>query len=196
MQRSRRSSAALATGAVAVAAFLALAVAIPAVGQDPSASPTPAAAEKPGNGPKVDKAQKGPKVPEVAVSLTGRVGTRTDEDGDPVYTLTAGGTVYDLHVGPPWWWGEEHPLKSLVGTSVVITGERAEGSTDVDVFTADGKTVREAGRPPWAGGWKAVGEKHPGWSQWKADKLAEKTQGKAGGRPPWAGPKTPEGAGD
>ena len=103
-------------------------------------------------------------------------GTRTDADGDTVYTLTASGTVYDLHVGPPWWWGENHPLKALVGDTVTVTGERAEGSNDVDVFTADGKTLREPGKPPWAGGWKAVGEKHPGWAQWKVDKAAEKAQ--------------------
>ena len=76
------------------------------------------------------------------------MGTRTDADGDTVYTLTASGTVYDLHVGPPWWWGENHPLKALVGDTVTVTGERAEGSNDVDVFTADGKTLREPGKPP------------------------------------------------
>ena len=193
MQRTRRSSAALATGAVAVAAILALAVAIPAVGQDPTPTPAPAASEKPGKGPRADKA---PKVPAVPISVSGRVGTRTDADGDTVYTLTVGATVYDLHVGPPWWWGESHPLKDLVGKTAAVSGERAQGSTDVDVFTVDGKAVREAGRPPWAGGWKAVGERHPGWSQSKADRFAEKHQGKAVGRPPWAGPKTPEDAGD
>jgi hypothetical protein len=193
MQRTGRSSAALATGAVAVAAILALAVAIPAVGQDPTPTPAPAASEKPGKGPKAEKA---PKVPAVPISVSGRVGTRTDADGDTGYTLTVGATVYDLHVGPPWWWGENHPLEDLVGKTVAITGERAQGSTDVDVFTVDGEAVREAGRPPWAGGWKAVGERHPGWSQWKADRFAEKLQGKGVGRPSWAGPKAPEDAGD
>jgi hypothetical protein len=99
-------------------------------------------------------------------------------------------------VGPPWWWGDDHPLKGLVGKTVTVAGERADGAADVDVFIVDGKTLREAGRPPWAGGWKAVGERHPGWAQWKADKAAEKAQGKGIGRPPWAGPKTPETAGD
>ena len=79
---------------------------------------------------------------------------------------------------------------------MTITGERAEGSNDVDVFTAGGKTLREPGKPPWAGGWKTVGEKHPGWAQWKVDKAAEKAQAKGTGRPPWAGPKTPDDADD
>jgi hypothetical protein len=56
----------------------------------------------------------------------------------------------------------------------------------------DGKTIREPGRPPWAGGWKVVGEKHPGWSQEKADRQAAKDAAKAergAGRPSWAGPQ-------
>jgi hypothetical protein len=34
--------------------------------------------------------------------------------------------------------------------------------------------LREPGKPPWAGGWKVVGEKHPGWSQEKADRFKAK----------------------
>jgi hypothetical protein len=199
MQRVIRPSRVIVPGTLVVALVLALAVALPAAGQAPASSSAPAATEKAATSPKPgkpEKAEKRPEVPEVAVSLTGRVGTRTDADGDTVYTLTVGGTVYDLHVGPPWWWGEQHPLKGLVGDTVTITGERAEGSTDVDVFTADGKTVREAGKPPWAGGWKTVGQRHPGWAQWKVDKAAAKAQGKGDGRPSWAGPKTPEDEGD
>ena len=202
MQRVVRPSRLIVTGALVVAAALAVAVALPAVGQDPTGSPAPAATQKPAKSPnpgqvkKAERAKQAAKVPAVAVTLTGTVGTRTDADGDTVYTLTASGTVYDLHVGPPWWWGENHPLKALVGDTVTVTGERAEGSNDVDVFTADGKTLREPGKPPWAGGWKVVGEKHPGWAQWKVDKAAEKAQGKGTGRPPWAGPKTPDDADD
>jgi len=193
MRRTMRSSAALATGAVGVALVLALAVAIPAAGQDPSPSGASDATAKPGVGPKANRAERPTEVP---VSLAGRVGTRSGEDGGTGYTLTVGSTVYDLHVGPPWWWGEDHPLEAYAGRTVTITGERAEGSTAVDVFTVDGTTVREAGRPPWAGGWKAVGPRHPGWSQWKADKAAARGAGKAAGPPPWAGPRTPEDAGD
>jgi hypothetical protein len=202
MPRSARSSRAFASGALVVASVLALAIAVPAVGQDPTGSPAPVATKAPARSPnpgqlkQQERAAKGARIPQVPVTLTGKVGTRTDTDGALVYTLTVGGTTYDLHAGPPWWWGDGDPLKGLVGSTVTITGERAEGSTTVDVFTAGGKTLREPGRPPWAGGWKAVGERHPGWAQWKADKAAEKTQGKAIGRPSWAGPKTPEDDGD
>jgi hypothetical protein len=203
--RRRRLSLALGGGALVLACVLAAATAIPVAGQDPSPAPTPSAkpgngppSQKPGSGPRTDKARQ-PKVAELAVTLTGKVGTRTDTDGATVYTLTVGATVYDLHVGPPWWWGENHPLKGLVGKTVTITGERAEGSAAVDVFTVDGKTLREPGKPPWAGGWKVVGPKHPGWAQWKADKAAARDAWKAqgrGGPPPWAGPKASPEPGD
>ena len=160
MLRVVRSPRLIVTGALVVASALVFALALPAVGQDPTGSPAPAASPQPAKSPnpgqakKAERARQAAKVPAVAVTLTGTVGTRTDADGDTVYTLTASGTVYDLHVGPPWWWGENHPLKALAGDTVTVTGERAEGSKDVDVFTADGKTLREAGKPPWAGGWK------------------------------------------
>ncbi len=57
---------------------------------------------------------------------------------------------------------------------MTITGEQAAGSTEVDVLTVDGKALREPGKPPWAGGWKVVGERHPGWSQEKADRFKAK----------------------
>jgi hypothetical protein len=199
MQRGVRPSRVLATGAGVGASVMALAVVLPAAGQDPTASSAPAATEQPAKSPKPGKPEKAAKELkgiEVAVSLTGRVGTRTDTDGDTVYTLTVGSIVYDLDVGPRWWWGEKDPLKGLIGDTTTITGERSEGSTDVDVFTAGGTTLREAGKPPWAGGWKVVGERHPGWAQWKVDKAAVKVEGKGHGRPDWAGPKTPEAEGD
>ena len=181
----------LAAGALAVAA-----IAVPVLGG--AAPPAPASApitaaesEKPGKGPKAEKPGKGPKadkVPEAPVTRTGRVGTRTDEDGDTVYTLTVGSTVFDLEAGPAWWWGASHPLAAFVGDSVTVEGDQAEGSTSIDVRTVDGTVVREPGRPPWAGGWKAVGERHPGWSQEKADRDAEKGD-RGTGRPSWAGPK-------
>jgi hypothetical protein len=190
--RSRLLATALAAGALAVAV-----VAVPVLGQATSPAAEPGAAvaappsEKPGKGPKAGKE----KVASLPVTLTGTVGTRTDADGKVVYTLAAGGTTYDLQAGPPWFWGDAHPLESLVGSSVTITGEQAEGTTTVDVLTADGKTIREPGRPAWAGGWKAVGKAHPGWAQWKADKAAARDAAKGDrtqGRPSWAGPKTPE----
>jgi hypothetical protein len=177
-----------------------VAIAVPVLGQAGAAVPADPAApaaesEKPGNGPPAEKPGKGPKadkVPEAAVTRTGLLGTRTGEGGQTVYTLTVGSTVYDLHAGPPWWWGDSHPLKAHVGDTVTIQGDQADGTKDIDVRSVDGTVVREPGRPPWAGGWKAVGEKHPGWSQEKADRQAAKDAAKAErgtGRPSWAGPK-------
>jgi hypothetical protein len=50
---------------------------------------------------------------------------------------------------------------------VTVHGWQREGTTDVSVDTVDGVALRAAGRPPWAGGPKAVGERHPGWKAWK-----------------------------
>jgi hypothetical protein len=43
----------------------------------------------------------------------------------------------------------------------------------------DGTRLREPGKPPWAGGWKVVGERHPGWSEEKAARFAERQAAKA-----------------
>lgn len=117
-----------------------------------------------GRGPKADKA------PKVEVSVTGTVESTTDADGRTTYTLDAGGTTWTLHAGPSWFF-DEHPLARFVGDDVTITGEHAEGSTDLDVLTVDGTTLREAGKPPWAGGWKRVGQRHPGWSAEKHERF-------------------------
>jgi hypothetical protein len=185
--------------AVAAALVAVAAIAVPvlggAVAPAPAADPIAAAeSEKPGNGPPEEKPGKGPKaakVPSSPVTLTGLVGTRQD-DGRTVYTLTVGSTVYDLSAGPPWWWGDSNPLAAHVGDVVTIAGEQPEGKNEVDVQSVDGTAIREPGRPPWAGGPKAVGEKHPGWSSWKAAKDAAKDAagpGRGNGPPPWAGPK-------
>jgi hypothetical protein len=127
-----------------------------------------------GNGQKPDK---GPKTPEHPVTLTGVVGQSAD-GGD--YTLTVGSTVYVLSAGPTWWWGDSSPLAGAVGKNVTIDGEQAEGSDEVDVLAIDGTAIRAAGKPPWAGGWKVVGEQHPGWAQWKVDKLSDRGHGRDG----------------
>ena len=93
-----------------------------------------------------------------------------------------------LEAGPPWWWGEDNPLAPFVGETVTVEGEQAEGSDSVDVHAVNGTAIREAGRPPWAGGPKVVGEAHPGWKAWKVER-----EPGTHGRPPWAGPKEPEG---
>jgi hypothetical protein len=130
------------------------------------------------NGAKPDKAakkDKGPEAPEHPVTLTGIVG---HPPGGDDFTLVVGITVYQLSAGPHWWWGDASPLATLVGKTVTIDGEQEEGSNEVDVLAINGKAIRAPGRPPWAGGWKVVGSKHPGWAQWKVDKLAGKSHGR------------------
>jgi hypothetical protein len=39
----------------------------------------------------------------------------------------------------------------------------------LSVDTVDGKAIRAAGKPPWAGGPWVVGSSHPGWKDWMAD---------------------------
>ena len=114
------------------------------------------------------------KVAKAPITISGTIEVATDEDGNKSYTLTDGGTTYTLSAGPPWFFGNNHPLKPFVGQSVTVAGEIAEGSTDVEVLTVDGAAIREPGKPPWAGGWKVVGERHPGWSQEKADRFEAK----------------------
>jgi hypothetical protein len=151
---------------------------------DETADPAAPAAKpdqgKPDKGPK----EKKDKAPELSVTLKGTVSSGTDEDGAPTYELASGGKTYQLEAGPPWFYGDNHPLKPFVGKSVTISGETAEGSTEVDVLTVNGTVIREPGKPPWAGGWKRVGERHPGWSEEKAARWAEraaKQQQKFGG---------------
>ena len=129
------------------------------------------------NGAKPDKAakpDKGPEAPEHPVTLTGIVG---HPSGENEFTLVVGIKVYQLSAGPPWWWGDANPLAAVVGKIVKIDGEQEQGSDEVDVLAINGKAIREPGRPPWAGGWKVVGPKHPGWAQWKVDKQAGKSHG-------------------
>jgi hypothetical protein len=114
------------------------------------------------------------KVPSTPITISGTVETSTNAEGDTTYTLRDGGTTYELGAGPKWFFGDSYPLDQYVGQNVTIEGEIAEGSTEVDVHSVDGVALREAGKPPWAGGWKRVGEAHPGWSQEKADRFAEK----------------------
>ena len=113
------------------------------------------------------------KTPSTPISISGTVQKGTDADGDAVYTLTDGGTTYTLEAGPKWFF-ETYPLEPFVGDEVTVDGELEEGSTVVDVHSIGGTVIREAGKPPWAGGWKVVGERHPGWSQEKADRFEAK----------------------
>jgi hypothetical protein len=160
-------------------------VALPALAADPSGSPTsPAASEPAGSkepkeskepeAPKAPKTPKADKAPEVEVTVTGTVATRTNTDGATEYTLTVGGTTHVLDAGPSWFFKDAHPLKPFVGKRVTIVGGQRVGDTELDVETVDGTRLREPGKPPWAGGWKRVGEGHPGWTQEKWDRWQSK----------------------
>ena len=133
--------------------------------------PVLAASPSPSGGPgKADKA----KVDKTPVSLSGTIAATGGAGGAATYTLQSGGTTYTLEAGPSWFLGDKHPLKPFVGRSVTITGEAAANSTTVDVKAVNGTALRGDGKPPWAGGWKRVGQAHPGWSQEKADRLDSK----------------------
>jgi hypothetical protein len=120
---------------------------------------------------KPDKAAHAAKAP---ITISGTVQLATDANGHETYSLKDGGKTYTLEAGPPWFFGDKYPLKKFVGKNVTIVGELAQGSTEVEVSTVDGKALREPGRPPWAGGWRVVGSAHPGWSQDKADRMKAK----------------------
>jgi len=56
---------------------------------------------------------------------TGTVEAVTHADGDGEYQLTDANGTIELSVGPPWFWGEAHPLDG-VGGEVTVTGELDE----------------------------------------------------------------------
>jgi hypothetical protein len=147
--------------ALLVVAIVALAVvlAIPVLAAKPSTPP----------GQAKDKPAKAP------ITLQGTIEKGTDADGAATYTLADGGTTYTLEAGPHWFFDEgAYPLETYVGDDVTVEGEVAAGSTEVEVISVNGTALREAGKPPWAGGWRRVGERHPGWSQEKADRMKAK----------------------
>ncbi|CAN5569020.1 hypothetical protein BH20CHL7_BH20CHL7_11980 [soil metagenome] len=159
---------------VAGLAVLVAALALPALAADPTDQPGPPAGV-PGQGrAEAARGPKAAKVPKEPITLRGTVAAVTDADGRTRYTMTVDGKTYDLDAGPSWFHGDAHPLKGSVNKTVTVTGESAAGSTEVDVLAVDGTALREPGRPPWAGGWKRVGEGHPGWSQEKADRFKAK----------------------
>jgi hypothetical protein len=129
-----------------------------------------------GNGKETAPGQQKEKTPKTPITLNGTIErSAADANGKSEYTLVDGGTTYTLDAGPRWFFDAgSYPLDSYVGKNVKVEGEIAQGSTEVGVIAIDGQVLREAGKPPWAGGWKAVGEKHPGWSQEKADRFKAK----------------------
>ena len=85
------------------AMVVALAIAIPAFGADPSPSAGPPGQSKPdksANPNKPDKAAKAAKGPEAAVTVTGTVTKGTDDKGRPTYSVTANGKTWELSA---WW---------------------------------------------------------------------------------------------
>jgi hypothetical protein len=118
--------------------------------------------------------EKAARAPEAEVTLSGLLGSQTTAGGETQYTLTVGGNVLTLDAGPAWFYKDKHPLAPFVGRNVTVVGEQAQGGATVDVRSVDGTTIRAAGKPPWAGGWKQVGQDHPGWSQEKWDKYQSK----------------------
>ena len=157
---NRRMRLGLLAGAILVA------VAIPVLAASPQPSGPPGQAGKPDKGP------------ETAVSVTGTVRTATDSDGRATYTMTADGKTWTISAGPAWFWGAKNPLAAFVGKSVTVAGTTHAGDTELDVETVDGKAVREAGKPPWAGGPWVVGKTHPGWKDWMADGKPGNGQGR------------------
>jgi hypothetical protein len=145
----------------------------------PSAAPSLAPAAAPSAAPKSGTTSKPAEVAEtsdpaeVIATLTGTLTTKTDADGDVGYYI---GDV-ELSVGPPWFWGTKHPLAGLVGQTITVTGHTETGNPakagataksgpEFEVLTVNGKTVREPGKPAWAGGPKVVGASHPGYAGW------------------------------
>jgi hypothetical protein len=143
---------------VLAACALVVALAVPALGAKSSAP-----------GQQKDKAAKAP------ITLTGTIEKSKDADGDTTYTLADGGVTYTLEAGPKWFFAEgAYPLDAFVGKDVTVAGERAAGTSEVDVKSVNGAALLAEGKPPWAGGWKRVGSVHPGWSQEKADRFKAK----------------------
>ena len=127
-----------------------LLIAAPVFGADPSAKPA-----KPDHGT------------ELARTLTGTVASSEDAKGRATFTMLVAGVTWELSAGPKWFWGANNPLAAFVGKAVEVTGTYHAGQTDLDVATVDGKAIRSAGKPPWAGGPKVVGKIHPGWKDSK-----------------------------
>lgn len=161
-----------------VIALLAISIPVLAASPPPSADPgdsakpensaKPEKSAKPERSAKPEKPAKPDKVPEVAITLKGTVEKTTDAKGRPSFTMTVDGKTWSLSAGPPWFWGDNNPLAAFVGKSVTIVGTTRTGAADVDVETVDGKALRAAGKPPWAGGPWVVGPSHPGWKSWMA----------------------------
>jgi len=143
----------------------------------PTTAATPDPAKTPATPQPAKTTEESPDVEPATIKLSGVLKVVTDADGDPDYAI---GTTR-LSVGPPWFWGTNHPFTGLVGETITVTGhmddgtgpkkDKANGTTKVrapefEVYTVNGATVREPGKPDWAGGPKRVGSTHPGYAGW------------------------------
>ena len=144
---------------ILASAAIAVAVGVPVI----------AAAAQPSEPPGQTKPEKQPKGPKVDVTVRGTLVQGTDDKGRPTFSITANGTTWEISAGPKWYHLDKNPLAAYVGKSITVVGSHREGDTDVSADTVNGKELRTAGRPPWAGGPRAVGERHPGWKGWKID---------------------------
>jgi hypothetical protein len=167
-------------GLIGLVAVFALAIAIPVFAASPSPPSSPPGQSKPDKSPKPGNGNQKAKTPEVAVTVEGTVVQGKDDQGRPTFSITAAGKTWELSAGPPWYWGDNNPLKKYAGTSVKIAGSSQEGSSELDVETVDGTAIRAPGKPPGAGGPWAVGKTHPGWKPWMADGKPGKGNGHAG----------------
>jgi hypothetical protein len=100
----------------------------------------------------------GPEVAESLTTQTGSLTSRTTTDGETTYVLQTGAGDLVLEVGPPWFWGADHPLAPFVGQTVTVTGLQMPGSDAFAVFSINDHVIRGPGRPPWAGGPHAHGQ--------------------------------------
>lgn len=142
-------------------------------------------------------------------TVTGTVVMAETEDGRIIYLLDSGdGEPIELRYGPSWFSGELNPLHALVGSSITVGGNLRDGWPNANasdtarehavktpalrILTLDGER-RAKGKPPWAGGPKAVGEVHPGYAGWSNGQADKPEKPEQAGRPdkPGNGPKGP-----
>ena len=52
------------------------------------------------------------------------------------------------------------------GNPAKANAKAKDSGPEFEVLAVNGKTIREPGKPPWAGGPKVVGPSHPGYAGW------------------------------
>lgn len=123
------------------------------------------------------------KQPAAVVSATGKLVKVTAGD-DIRYAVqdSAGKTVYYLEAGPKWYYGTgTYPLDKYAGQQVTVTGVVEQPKANkpaknpkanqapktpldaliLEVYSVNNDKIRDAGKPPWAGGPKN-NPNHPG----------------------------------